>query len=193
MEKPMIRFNVNQVSNYSYGEAEALTDDIEEEIFITAIQFDYSTIAGQITELAFLIPEVQSLPYAYCSVTSLNLLIFITAIQFDYSTIAGQITELAFLIPEVQSLPYAYCSVTSLNLLIFITAIQFDYSTIAGQITELAFLIPEVQSLPYAYCSVTSLNLLTMEKPMIRFNVNQVSNYSYGEAEALTDDIEEES
>ncbi|CAL5413649.1 unnamed protein product [Camellia sinensis] len=27
-------------------------------VFITAIQFDYSTIAGQITELAFLIPEV---------------------------------------------------------------------------------------------------------------------------------------
>ncbi|XP_028102605.1 probable mediator of RNA polymerase II transcription subunit 26b isoform X2 [Camellia sinensis] len=32
-----------------------------------------------------------------------------------------------------------------------------------------------------------------MEKHMIRFNINQVSNYSYGEAEALTDDIEEES
>ncbi|THG04107.1 hypothetical protein TEA_025429 [Camellia sinensis var. sinensis] len=31
MEKPMIRFNINQVSNYSYGEAEALTNDIEEE------------------------------------------------------------------------------------------------------------------------------------------------------------------
>ncbi|CAL5425570.1 unnamed protein product [Camellia sinensis] len=46
----------------------------DKEVFTTAIQFDYPTIAGRIRELAFLNPEVESLQPACSSIASLKLL-----------------------------------------------------------------------------------------------------------------------